>query len=167
MPVAGPSVSHPAEAVGAAERNLCRCRWWDGERLQSCRSFPACSKMFATVAQKACETNHTASCSWGEADAPAIKEHASPKMLCQAGRWAHAEAKVGTDSRRRMQTHLSTAQCGCPNAPAGLLPGRDEAACVLGTRRVPGRSACCLQTHIFGAATPKRLFFAAQWWRLP
>jgi len=48
---------------------------------------------------KACEINHTPSCSWCEADALAIKEHASQKILCQAGTWAHAEAKVGTGSK--------------------------------------------------------------------
>lgn len=64
---------------------------------------------------KACEINHIPSCSWGEADAPAIKKHASQKILHQAGVWAHAEPKVGTgwkinsSSPVSLQNHPSTA----------------------------------------------------------
>lgn len=121
---------------------------------------------------KACEINHVPSRSWCEADALAIKEHASQKIFHQAGTWAHAEPKVGTDSKRNssslvsLQNHPSTAQYGCPNGPAVLLLGRDEAACVPGTLQVPGRSACCLQTFIFGDDTPPKSLFAAVilWW---
>lgn len=78
-----------------------------------------------------CKLNHTASCSWCEADALAIKEHASWMILRQAGTRARAELEVGTGSGRSR----STARGGCPNLPAFLLMGRMRQLVSLGPHR--------------------------------
>lgn len=78
-----------------------------------------------------CKLNHTASCSWREADASAINEHASRMILCQAETRACAELEVGMGSGRSR----STAWGGCPNVPAFLLMGRMRQLVSLGPHR--------------------------------
>ena len=175
MRVAGAGAERvsPSSKLLRLQREICAA----AGGMQSCfgaaLQLPCLQQNVRDGGPKACEINHAPSCSWCEADAPAIKEHASQKILRQAGTWAHAEPKLGTGSKRNssclvsLQNHPSTARYGCPNAPAVLLPGRDEAACVPGALQVPGRPACCLQTCVFGAATPKSLFAAARRWWLP
>lgn len=123
---------------------------------------------------KACEINHAPSCSRCEADAPAIKEHASQKMLCQAGTWAHAELKGGKQAQNQRAVPLWVCK------PIRLQPGTAALthrlhSCLAGMRQLVslglGRSRagpCAASRPPFlGLPPSKSLLAAARWWWLP